>query len=140
LLQFGITLVEEQREELMAQKTSSAIFAVLRLDASKVAASKAGEIVKRLDEAMSDAKLWQAEDFAALRREAFAQHVEPSLRHAAAAGVADSDDDASWQDEDGIGCAICDVGMPELYCLTCSRALCGVCHVCLTRFPSRYLF
>jgi len=127
LIQFGITLTHLQREQLMQQKTSSDVFALLRLDATRVERSTAKAIVAATRAALAT-KPFAGKDFAALRRVAFETHIEPRLRNASEAKVADSDEDESWEDEDGIGCAVCDVGMPELYCTVCSKALCGVCQ------------
>jgi len=138
LIQFGITLTHLQREQLMQQKTSSDVFALLRLDATRVERSTAKAIVAATRAALAT-KPFAGKDFAALRRVAFETHIEPRLRNASEAKVADSDEDESWEDEDGIGCAVCDVGMPELYCTVCSKALCGVCQVSCTIYSRLFL-
>lgn len=110
-MQFGISLCHELRSDLLAQKTSTQIFELLRLAPARVSADKQHDIVRACAAAFKETPLPFADiDFAALRKEMYDTKLRARMEAAAAAGVGKEEESESDEDEsdleEGAECAL----------------------------------
>jgi hypothetical protein len=141
LFQFGLSVVEHLRDELLRTKDAANLYALLRLDPKHRAITP--ELLRSIVARTPDfAAAVQAADLPALRREVYDTKLRPRLEAArrsfeeAARQKKEEDgsdsegegsDDGS-DDGEGEECQLCKEMSPELYCHDCKLLLCGACH------------
>jgi len=135
LFQFGLSLIDNLKEELLKISDPSDVFAFLRLDQKFVSVSSSplpnrktinpNQLLQHaLEFDISDV------DFPKLRKELFEKHLKERLERAKEfekkhKEEEDNDDD---EDEEGEDCDVCHDMLPEYTCTVCNLNVCEKCH------------
>jgi len=141
-MKFGLSLMDQLKEQLLAAKDHASIFALLRLEAKSINR----DIIRSILDKSKDIKLDEF-DFPALRKEAYDKNLKASLEASARAAQKDaeaaaqkkkekqradddddSDDDSEDSDGEGEECQSCHDMVPEFFCRECKLKLCEDCH------------
>ncbi|KAL6077861.1 TBC1 domain member 4 [Balamuthia mandrillaris] len=142
LFQFGLSLLEQLKDRLLAAKQVSDIHDLLRLDEKLSFVDE--ELIGSIMAGMSrfEAPLKEQFDFAALREHYWQTTIKPRVDRAKKAmeeiakeedeaqedseeGEEDEDED---EDDDTGACQVCEESVPERYCKECQKLLCDACH------------
>lgn len=121
LMQFGLSLVKQLQDKLLAVNNNFSVFlGLLRLD-PKIIAHNAqfDEMLQRVFEGVKDFDL-DGIDFKELREQTYNKYLKQRMEAAKNVQV-DSDDEI----ED---CEICKDEFPEVYCKECKLKICEICH------------
>jgi len=123
LMQFGLSLVHELQDKLLAiHNNHSATFGLLRLDSNFIPHDeKFDAMIKRVFEGTKNYNLDDI-DFKALREQTYETQLRTRIERAQKHQEANDSDD---EIED---CPLCNDDLPEVYCKECKLKICENCH------------